>query len=80
MLYEPHLYSRPRGSTTLAQARRIMALTQKQLDEFANERVGDNFKILPDVLGELEREREQLALRVRKSVRIEALIRAMSCI
>ena len=48
-----------------------MALTQKQLDEFANERLGDNYKILPDVLCELEREREQLILRVSKIIESE---------
>ena len=42
-----------------------MALSQKQLDEFVDERLGENFKILPDVLDELKKERDQLLLAVR---------------
>lgn len=51
-----------------------MAVSQKQLDEFVNERVGENFRILPGVLEELKKERDQLLLAVNKHV--ESNIRA----
>ena len=39
-------------------------LTQHELDEFVDERVSDNYRLLSNLLEELKREREQLLLRV----------------